>query len=336
MQYELSICIPTYNREKYLKDALDSIVNQLDGGNRDKVEICVSDNASQDNTKELVESYRAKHTHITYFCWDKNMGADNNYLKVVEIAHGKYCWLLGSDDILLKDAVSAILQITKENDCEIFFANEITYDIDLKKPSEQFYVKNTKKDHIYTDYKEMSNNIAIHLGYISRIIVKKEKWDAYADDKKFVGSAYQHTYICFQIIKAGGRLYNISKPLIGYRTSNDSFLGNGNFHRIEIDIKGYYTITKYVFGENSTELTNINRLNIKYNVFHHILIAVLYNAADIKYRTGVFDLCFKYYKLYPAFWLKVFPLLLTPSFILKFIRFVYRKTLKKTHYIKDA
>jgi glycosyltransferase involved in cell wall biosynthesis len=30
MQYKLSICIPTYNREKYLKDILDSIVNQLD------------------------------------------------------------------------------------------------------------------------------------------------------------------------------------------------------------------------------------------------------------------------------------------------------------------
>ena len=61
MNYELSICIPTYNRAEYLKEALDSIIKQINDTNRDKVEICISDNASEDNTKELIENYRKKH-----------------------------------------------------------------------------------------------------------------------------------------------------------------------------------------------------------------------------------------------------------------------------------
>ena len=51
----LSICIPTYNRAHYLKECLGSIVAQFDDRDvRDNVEVVVSDNASPDNTRELV------------------------------------------------------------------------------------------------------------------------------------------------------------------------------------------------------------------------------------------------------------------------------------------
>ena len=49
MNYQLSICIPTYNREQYLKQLLDCICNQLKDVEEKVVEICVSDNASTDN-----------------------------------------------------------------------------------------------------------------------------------------------------------------------------------------------------------------------------------------------------------------------------------------------
>ena len=73
----LSICIPTYNRAEFLKDALDSILRQINENNKDKVEICISDNASEDNTEELVEEYQKKSPiPIIYHKNEKNMGAD--------------------------------------------------------------------------------------------------------------------------------------------------------------------------------------------------------------------------------------------------------------------
>ena len=53
----LSICIPTYNREKYLQDTLESIVSQDIFKNTNDVDIVISDNASTDGTRELVEKY---------------------------------------------------------------------------------------------------------------------------------------------------------------------------------------------------------------------------------------------------------------------------------------
>lgn len=48
-QKKLAICIPTYNRPNYLIKLLETICTQLNDNNRDKIQICVSDNASEKN-----------------------------------------------------------------------------------------------------------------------------------------------------------------------------------------------------------------------------------------------------------------------------------------------
>ena len=60
----LCICIPTYNRSKNIKRSLDSIVNQNEFLNR-TVEIVISDNASADDTEEVVKPYLEE---IEHFC----------------------------------------------------------------------------------------------------------------------------------------------------------------------------------------------------------------------------------------------------------------------------
>ena len=87
-----SICIPTYNRAAFLQETLDSIVAQWD----DDLEITVADNASEDDTERLVESYRQRYGSVRYFRWGANQGADRNYLKSVELAAGRYCWAVVS------------------------------------------------------------------------------------------------------------------------------------------------------------------------------------------------------------------------------------------------
>ena len=132
MAIQLSICIPTYNREKYLKQLLDCIEKQLQDIEKNIVEICVSDNSSTDNTQSMISEYQQKYNNITYFRWDKNMGADMNYLKVVEIAHGKYCWLFGSDDLMLDGAIKKMLEEIKE-DCDIYLCDSVKCDINMNR-----------------------------------------------------------------------------------------------------------------------------------------------------------------------------------------------------------
>ena len=104
-QPKLSICIPTYNRENYLSQLLESIVIQAP--NDGSIEICVSDNASTDNTEAMIRHYRNQFNYIVYHCNDTNLGADKNYLKCVALASGEYCWLMGSDDQLITGAIKS-------------------------------------------------------------------------------------------------------------------------------------------------------------------------------------------------------------------------------------
>jgi abequosyltransferase len=332
MQYKLSICIPTYNREKYLKEALDSIVNQLDDTIKDRVEICVSNNASSDNTRKLVESYKEFTPHITYFCWDKNMGADLNFLKVTEIAHGKYCWFLSSDDILEPNALKIMLkEIDKNPQINIFCVNDNMCDINLQnKHIRKHPMYKHRTNIIFNNAYDCIKNTVTMFGYLSCLVFKKPLWDKYAVEKKFIGSLYSHVYILFSILKnCDGRVEYVSDALIVWRSGNDSFLSERIVKRLSYDIIGYNDITSDVFGRHSKELKIINSFVINRHVLISIVAAVVDNRADFGYRWKVLNLTYKYYHSYLSFWFKICPLLITPHSIMLIIRFFYRLFIKK-------
>lgn len=72
----LSICIPTYNRAEYLKNSIESIIYQDEFINK-KVEIVIADNASSDNTENIVRNYAKQYDNIIYYKNKKNINNDN-------------------------------------------------------------------------------------------------------------------------------------------------------------------------------------------------------------------------------------------------------------------
>lgn len=103
----LSICIPTYNREEYLRKTLDSIVNQA-GFDSGLVEIVVSDNASEDNTEELVKEYCMRYNNVNYYRNANNI-RDKNFPTVLEQASGVFRKL--SNDTLLWEDGSVLFML---------------------------------------------------------------------------------------------------------------------------------------------------------------------------------------------------------------------------------
>lgn len=87
---KISICITTYNSEKFIKETLDSVINQ----NMEPYEIIVSDNASEDNTQNIVSRYIDVKLHINA----NNVGVNENHNKCIDMASGEYLLLLSSDD----------------------------------------------------------------------------------------------------------------------------------------------------------------------------------------------------------------------------------------------
>ncbi|WP_297525842.1 glycosyltransferase family A protein [Sulfurovum sp.] len=87
----VSIIIPTFNREKYLAEAIESIINQNDY----PIEIIVIDDGSTDNTKAIMQQY----TPLVQYFYQKNMGQAAARNRGIDIARGEYLAFLDSDDL---------------------------------------------------------------------------------------------------------------------------------------------------------------------------------------------------------------------------------------------
>jgi glycosyltransferase involved in cell wall biosynthesis len=116
----ISICIPTYNRALLLDRSLDSIIKEfLDYD----IEIIISDNASSDNTQEVVSGYQEEYSFIKYFRNATNLGLDENAVICIKKAIGKYVFMFSDDDILLHGCAKEIMQVINELNPNFMYLN---------------------------------------------------------------------------------------------------------------------------------------------------------------------------------------------------------------------
>jgi glycosyltransferase involved in cell wall biosynthesis len=87
--------MPVFNGEKYLKQALDSILTQT----FQDFELIISDNASIDHTQQICLDYAAKDSRIHYYRNERNIGGPNNYNRVFQLASGEYFKWAAYDDV---------------------------------------------------------------------------------------------------------------------------------------------------------------------------------------------------------------------------------------------
>ena len=134
----ISICIPTYNRPECLLNFLNSLSLQT---NRN-FEVCLSDNYSKKNIKNLIQPYKKK-LKIKFNRNKKNLGFALNLLKVSLMAKGDFIWFLGDDDLLVNSAIEKLSSLIKKNkNCDFFWVNTYYLNAEyLKKFSKPFNTK---------------------------------------------------------------------------------------------------------------------------------------------------------------------------------------------------
>ncbi len=91
---KVSVLIPTYNYSRYIKEAIESVLNQT----YQDFELIIVDNCSTDNTKEVVEQYTNKDIRIKLIINNVNIGMYRNYNKALLLANGEYVKFLNADD----------------------------------------------------------------------------------------------------------------------------------------------------------------------------------------------------------------------------------------------
>lgn len=118
----VSVCMATYNGEKYLKEQLTSILCQLS----EEDEIVISDDGSSDCTEELISSFHDN--RIIYIHNSKEHGFVNNFENSLRHAQGDIVMLSDQDDIWEPNKVSIILEKLKQYDLVVHDAEMIDSD----------------------------------------------------------------------------------------------------------------------------------------------------------------------------------------------------------------
>jgi glycosyltransferase involved in cell wall biosynthesis len=208
----LSICIPTYNRAHYLENALDSILCQLqeDPELSSLVEVVVSDNASPDNTKALVERYQPLIPLLTYSRNAENVGPDRNVLRAVECATGIYGWYLGDDDTIVNGALRAIVEICRDQ----------TFDIGGVNIEELTETSDWRKHRVYTpdDIIKTTDPNEYYLkgycrGVLSALIFRREPWLQVVRREDIIETClYYETVLA--VLGRSNRQFFVQKPMI--------------------------------------------------------------------------------------------------------------------------
>ncbi|XOB61352.1 glycosyltransferase family 2 protein [Campylobacterota bacterium DY0563] len=91
----ISVAMCTYNGGKYLKEQLDSIINQT----YKNIEIIICDDGSTDNTIDIIKNYSKKYNFIKLFQNETNLGFVKNFEKSISLCKGDYIALADQDDI---------------------------------------------------------------------------------------------------------------------------------------------------------------------------------------------------------------------------------------------
>ncbi|HIF9150948.1 TPA: glycosyltransferase family 2 protein [Photobacterium damselae] len=238
----ISVIIPAYNVEKYIEEAILSIINQT----YKNLEIIIIDDCSTDNTASICKKLILLDGRIKYFSNEVNSGISITLNKGLDIAHGEYILRMDADDISLLNRAEILLNHLIENpDIDIVGSSTITIDSDGNEIGKYITFEN---------HKDLVNTLKYASPLLHIWLCKKSLYDQVGYYRYPPVEDYDFILRC---VKVGAKLSNIPDCLYKVR------LRDGN----TVDLYGYKQLKAFesaykTFSENA-ELINLNSTSIK-------------------------------------------------------------------------
>lgn len=259
---KLSICMPTYNFGTFIGETLESIVSQL----VPDVEIVILDGGSTDDTESVVNAYAKRYPAIRYVRQPQRGGIDRDMARSVDLAHGEYCWLFSSDDIMRPGVLKRVLA-EMDSGLDLYLGGLTLCDKEMRVLFEH-PVHRAPPGSVFELSDEAQRCRFFGLGltttaffsFMGSILIRRDRWMSGALDEGFVGSCWAHVVRILRLIPQGLTVKWLGDSLLLKRGENDSFMDRGLVHRYSIAIDGYHRIAREVFGEEGYEAKQIRRV----------------------------------------------------------------------------
>lgn len=172
----VSVCLCTYNGEKYLSELLDSLLSQT----KIPDELIIVDDCSTDCTQKIINAYIKKfnQTKVKFFINDTNLGWKINFHKALSLATGDYIFTCDQDDIWVDQKIEKMINISVENSIQLLACNYIAKYSENALTVKEF--KNSNKLKKVTSTREFLNPSRPGCCYcISKVLVSEflSNWD---------------------------------------------------------------------------------------------------------------------------------------------------------------
>jgi len=282
---DLAICIPAYNRIGCLLALLKTIVDQVDSSNKNNIQVCISDDCSPNNLEIPIKTFM-KEYDVEYIYWrnETNLGADENFLKCVEISDACYCWLLGDDDGIPNGKIDLILQYIKNYpQINVFFGNRYICNRKLQIRLKEGWTKNKKdfcvdfanKENIIEYFDQLNSTTC--LGYLSTLIIRKESWDQIKKNEyePFIGTIYIQVAMYLLMLYKKDKLFRITDYIALSRFGYDNFFYSLK-QRIFMDYYGFLQVSTIFSDDKEIYNSLIGIVRRHYN--NIFLYAMSYTA----------------------------------------------------------
>jgi len=284
----LSICIPTYKRVAILRNNLVIIKEQLNNINVEEVEIIVSDNCSPDNTQEVVTEMQEIGLPIVNNRNIENLGASKNFLKCMNIASGKYVYLLGDDDFFAPNTIGRLLDILRDHDYGLVY-------LDTRKVQDGQLIE-------YHDQSKFIKEVSYFYTFMSGCVFRRDAIDKVRNHDKYIATHLLQMPFYLQSTMMSDSNVVVRFPILG-ETGADA-QNNGGYNFFEVFVKNYLTIMAEYIKEKDL-LTWLKK-----DIWHFVWgytkrLLIRKDVGNFKTDNG-WKILFKYYGNEWYFWWTLF------------------------------
>ncbi|WP_409200107.1 glycosyltransferase family 2 protein [Methanobrevibacter sp. DSM 116169] len=213
MSYLISVIIPVYNTEKYLRQCLDSVVNQTLG--IENIEVIIVNDCTTDNSMEIVYEYADKYDSFKIIELEENQGLGNARNVGLKEVSSDFINFLDSDDYISDDTYENSLKKIKDNDCDLLVYNSQFFSNDSKNIPLDLHQLNIKEDKIINNLKEFPQLIFLVSAW-NKIFTKK-----LAKFLDFPSGYYEDNIAILNTILNSNKIYLNSEVKYYYRRSGD-------------------------------------------------------------------------------------------------------------------
>ena len=173
MRYDVTIGIPTYRVESFIKRTLESALGQ----DYPSIEFLVIDDGSDDNTLEIVKGIKAMHPRgkdIRILTHDHNMGVSETRNHILEEAQGTYLYFVDSDDIIVPNTISLLMNELIANRADAVFGSYERIDLSGERelfqyPRVKFEIPDAFADYVYHKYARFQASACNYLFNLSMV-----------------------------------------------------------------------------------------------------------------------------------------------------------------------